>query len=99
MKLQSMLTVIQQASKKKIHFMTCSKILKNSLCIESYLFRLYILSPFFSSVLGHGINQKIRPLIREGALHEETRTCQTEETLKSGHGPQKEARHQEELAD
>jgi hypothetical protein len=27
------------------------------------------------------------PLVREGALREETRTSPTKETLKSGHGP------------
>jgi hypothetical protein len=30
-----------------------------------------------------------RPLVRDGALHDETRTCQTEENLKSGHWPQR----------
>jgi hypothetical protein len=30
-----------------------------------------------------------RPLVREGALYAETRTCQTKENLRSGHGPQR----------
>jgi hypothetical protein len=40
-----------------------------------------------------------RPVVREVALHEETRNCQSKETLKSGHGPQRGTRHREELAD
>jgi hypothetical protein len=40
-----------------------------------------------------------RPLVREGALSEEERTCQTEERVKSGHDPQRAARHQNLLAD
>jgi hypothetical protein len=38
-----------------------------------------------------------RPLVREGALHDETRTFQTKEHLKSGHGPQRGSHHEEEL--
>jgi hypothetical protein len=40
-----------------------------------------------------------RTLVREGALHEEASTCQTKEHVKSGHGPQRAARHQDMLAD
>jgi hypothetical protein len=40
-----------------------------------------------------------RPLVREGALHEEASTCRTKESLKLGHGPQRAARHQDILAD
>jgi hypothetical protein len=40
-----------------------------------------------------------RPLVREGALHEEASTCQTKEHVKSGHGPQGAARHQDRLND
>jgi hypothetical protein len=32
-------------------------------------------------------------------LHEEVSNCQTKENLKSGHGPERWARHQDELAD
>jgi hypothetical protein len=38
-----------------------------------------------------------RPLVREGATHQETRNRQTEN--KSGHGLQMGARHQDRLAD
>jgi hypothetical protein len=38
------------------------------------------------------------PLAREGALHEGAITCQTKEHVKSGHGPQRTARHQDILA-
>jgi hypothetical protein len=40
-----------------------------------------------------------RPLIKEGALHEDESKCQTKENLKLGHGPQRAARHRDELAD
>jgi hypothetical protein len=40
-----------------------------------------------------------RPLVREGALHQEASTCQTKEHVKSGHGSQRAARHQDILAD
>jgi hypothetical protein len=40
-----------------------------------------------------------RPLVREGALLEEENVCQTKEHVKSGHGPQRAARHQDILAD
>jgi hypothetical protein len=40
-----------------------------------------------------------RPLVREGALHEEGSTCQTKEHVKSAHGPQRAARHQDVPAD
>jgi hypothetical protein len=32
-----------------------------------------------------------RPLVKEGALHEEGSTYQTKEHVKSGHGPQRAA--------
>jgi hypothetical protein len=38
-------------------------------------------------------------LIREGALHKETSTCQTKGNLKSGPGTPKGTRHQDELTD
>jgi hypothetical protein len=38
-----------------------------------------------------------RPLVREGTLHEEGRRRQTKEHVKSGHGPQRAARHQDRL--
>jgi hypothetical protein len=40
-----------------------------------------------------------RPLVRVGALHDEGSTCQTKEHVKSGHGPQRVARHQDVLDD
>jgi hypothetical protein len=39
-------------------------------------------------------SKNYRPVVRENTLHEETRTCQSKENLKSGG-----ARHQEELVD
>jgi hypothetical protein len=41
----------------------------------------------------------VSPLVREGALHQEASTCQTKEHVKSGHGPQRAAWHQNRLAD
>jgi hypothetical protein len=41
---------------------------------------------------------QIRPLVREGALHEEASTCQTKEHVKCGRGPKKSAHCQDELA-
>jgi hypothetical protein len=41
---------------------------------------------------------QIRPLDREGALHEEARKCQAKKNIKSDHGPQTAAQHQDELA-
>jgi hypothetical protein len=38
------------------------------------------------------------PLLREGALHEETSKYQTKGNLKSGNGPQRAAQHQDKLA-
>jgi hypothetical protein len=32
---------------------------------------------------------QIRPLVKDGALHEQTITCQNKEYSKSGHGPPK----------
>jgi hypothetical protein len=40
-----------------------------------------------------------RPLVREGALHEEASICQTKEHVKCVHGPQRGARHQDILTD
>jgi hypothetical protein len=39
-----------------------------------------------------------RPLVREGALRQEASIYQTKEHVKSGHGPQRAARHQDILA-
>jgi hypothetical protein len=40
-----------------------------------------------------------RPLVKEGVLHDEESTRETKEHVKSGHGPQRAARHQDILAD
>jgi hypothetical protein len=40
-----------------------------------------------------------RPLVREGALNEEATICETKEHVKSGHGPQRAARHRDVLSD
>jgi hypothetical protein len=42
---------------------------------------------------------QISPLVREGALHNDTSKCQIKGNLKSSHGPQRAARHQDILAD
>jgi hypothetical protein len=44
-------------------------------------------------------SEQTHPLVREGPLHEEASTCLTKEHVKSGHGPQRAARHQDILAD
>jgi hypothetical protein len=47
------------------------------------------------------VHRKIqtRPLVRKRARHQEASTCQTKELVKSGHGLQRAARHQDVLAD